>query len=140
MTTATDPARLERLRSVPLFADLAPESLTRVAEITSDFTCPTGQVLVAPNQVGAGLFVIEEGKVMVEVRDRKFELGRAEVIGELALLDENATHSGRVRATTEVRGFAIARDDFSQALQDEPKIALTMLKTLARRLARAAPL
>ncbi len=140
MATPADPERLERLRAVPLFADLSEDSLQRIAAIASDFACPPGQMLVAPNQVGAGLFVIEEGTVTVEVQARKFELGEGEFVGELALLDERATHSGRVRAASPVRGIAIARDDFSKALEDEPKLALTMLKTLARRLARAAPL
>jgi CRP-like cAMP-binding protein len=43
--------------------------------------------------------------------------------------------TARVRAQTPVRSLAIARADFQQLLEDEPKLALSLLETLATRLA-----
>jgi CRP-like cAMP-binding protein len=85
--------------------------------------------------VGSGLFIIEEGTVALSVRDRSQELGPGEFFGELSLLDERATRTTRVRARTDVRGYCITRDDFMALLEAEPKIAITMLKVLAHRLA-----
>jgi CRP-like cAMP-binding protein len=129
--------RVERLRSVPLFAGLSDASLQRVLERATEFEAAPGHVLVQPHQPGAGLFVIEDGTVTVELRDKKVELGEGEFFGELALLDEDAVHSGRVCAATPLRCLAIARDDFAELLETEPTIARSMLRVLARRLSQA---
>lgn len=129
--------RVERLRSVPLFAGLSDASLERILERATEFEAAPGHVLVQPHQPGAGLFVIEEGTATVELKGKKLELGEGEFFGELALLDEDAVHSGRVCAATPMRCLAIGRDDFSELLETEPTIARSMLRVLARRLSRA---
>ena len=129
--------RRDRLRQIPLFAELSDAALERILACATEFEARHGHVLVQPDHPGAGLFVIEEGTATVELRDRKIELGPGEFFGELALLDERATHTGRVCASTELRCLAIARDDFDGLLQDEPKMAIAMLKALAHRLAIA---
>jgi CRP-like cAMP-binding protein len=127
--------RLETLRSIPLFTDLSEESLASILDCATEFEAQRGHVLVQPNQAGSGLFIIEEGTVEVELPHRRIELGPGEVFGELALLDEGATRTGRVRVVKQFRGLAIARPDFDRLLQSEPRMAISMLKTLARRLA-----
>jgi CRP-like cAMP-binding protein len=131
----TDAERLENLHSIPLFADLSDGGLKLILNSANEFECPAGQVLVQPNQPGAGLFVIEEGTVAVELKDHRVELGKGEFFGELALLDEGALHSARVRTESPVRCLAIRRDDFDKLLASEPGMAISMLRVLARRLA-----
>ena len=127
--------RLQRLRSIPLFADLTDDSLRRVLECATEFDAAKGHVLLQTNQPGAGLFVVEEGAVTVELPNRTIELAPGEFFGELALLDERAIHTARVVASTPVRCLAIGRDDFDQLLASEPMMAISMLRTLARRMA-----
>jgi CRP-like cAMP-binding protein len=127
--------RLETLRSIPLFADLSQASLESILECASEFEAQRGHVLVQPNQPGSGLFIIEEGVVEVDLPNRKLELGAGEFFGELALLDVGATRTARIRVVKQVRCLAIARADFDRLLQSEPKMAISMLRTLARRLA-----
>jgi CRP/FNR family cyclic AMP-dependent transcriptional regulator len=134
MSDATQPQRIERLRSIPLFSGLSPAGLDRVLATASEHEVPAGHVLIQPDQAGAGLFVIEEGKVVVERRGAPIELGQGEFIGELALLFEGAVHSLRVRAATRVRFLALARDDFIRMIESEPQVAVSMLSVLARRL------
>lgn len=129
---------LESLRSVPIFESLSDDALDRILTKANEFEAQPGHVLVAPNQPGSGLFVIEEGKVTVQLRGREVELGPGEFFGELALLDEGAVHSGRVCAETPVKCLAIRRDDFAELMDSEPQIVRAMLKVLARRLASAA--
>ena len=45
-----------------------------------------------------------------------------------------ATRSARVRAATPVRCLAVSRADFEALLESEPALAVSMLRTLARRL------
>ncbi len=132
---ASPAERVEKLRSIPLFADLSDESLHRVLDRATEFDAPAGQVLVQVNQPASGLFVIEEGNVAVEMRDKSVALGPGEFFGEMALLDRDAVRSARVRTKTPVRCLAINRDDFAAMLETEPKMAICMLQVLARRLA-----
>ena len=126
--------RLARLRETPIFAELDEDVLQRILGLTTELESPAGQVLVRADDPGAGMFVIEEGTVVVEARGRTIELGPGEFFGELSLLVPESTRVARVRAKTDVRCLAIGRLDFEQLLEDEPRIALAMLPVVARRL------
>src|SRR5918992_5736427 len=129
--------RLEKLRNIPLFAGLSEDALERVLDCTTEFEAERGHVLMQHNRPRAGLFVIEEGTVEVELPSRNIELGPGEFVGELALLDEHATHMARVHAVSTIRCLAISRDDFDRLLKGEPEMVVSMLKVLATRLSEA---
>jgi CRP-like cAMP-binding protein len=138
MSDLTESERVEHLRSVPLFAGVSDEGLDRVLTAASEHEVPAGHVLIQPDQAGTGLFVIEDGTVVVERPNETVELGAGEFIGELALLFDGAVHSVRVRAATPVRFLALAREDFTALVESEPQVALAMLRVLARRLWNAS--
>jgi CRP/FNR family cyclic AMP-dependent transcriptional regulator len=124
----------EQLRSAPLFAELPDEALERVKETVSEFDAAEGAVLVQPGAQGSGLYIVCQGTVAVETRGAgTIELGPGECIGELSLLTP-ATRSARVWAKTPVHGLAVSRHDFTEMLENEPQIAISMLGVLARRL------
>ncbi len=137
MAEASAGESLENLRKVPLFAGLSDDALGRIAEASTEFEASAGHVLVQPQQAGAGLFVIEEGSVTVELPGRKVELGPGEFFGELSLLREDDTHMARVCTASPCRLIAIRRDDFDGLLEEEPHLAVSMLKALAERLAKS---
>ena len=125
----------DRLRTIPLFAELDDNTLLAIAEIASEVEVPAGQVMIRPYDPGLGMFVVEEGRVVVELsHGREVELGPGEFFGELALLIPEGVRAARVRAETDVRCLAIGRDDFAGLLETEPSIAVAMLPVLARRL------
>jgi len=69
-------ARAERLRGIPLFATLPDDALQALAQISTEIDVPAGQVLIRPYDPGLGMFVVEEGRVVVELhRGREVELG-----------------------------------------------------------------
>jgi len=128
----------DRLREIPLFAEFTDDALARVTDIATEIECPPGTVLALADDPGSGMFVVEEGTVVVEARGGvHIELGPGEFVGELTLLVPDAHRVGRVSAATDVRCLAIARDDFSQLLAQEPQLAVAMLPVLARRLVAA---
>ena len=129
-------ASIDALRAVPLFAGLDDGALGDVAASTTVFEAPAGTVLVQVGQPGAGLFVIEEGEVEVDLPGRIVTLGPGAFFGEVSLLTDGP-RTGRVRARTDVRCLALARGDFARLLADEPAIAVRMLPVLAARLAEA---
>ena len=117
-----------------MFAGLSDDALGRLAERASEFDAPAGQVLIQPNQPGSGLLILTSGQAAVELGTQTVDCVAGECIGELSLLVDDVHHVARVRATTAVRGFAISRNDFDSLLDSDPRIALGLLRVLARRL------
>lgn len=128
---------MQRLREIPLFAELDDDVLGLIARTATEFEAAAGHVLVERGRDGAGMFVLEEGSVAVELPGgRTVRQGPGEFFGELALLG-TGVRTARVKAETPVRCLAIGRSDFGRLLDEEPRIAVAMLPILARRLADA---
>jgi CRP/FNR family cyclic AMP-dependent transcriptional regulator len=121
----------DRLRSIPLFADLDEDSLGRLAAAATEVEAPAGRALIERGRPGAGLFVLEEGEVTVEAPEGVRELGPGEVFGERSLLGDNINRTARVRAKTDVRCLAIGRPDLEQLLAEDPRLA-HLLRDLGR--------
>jgi CRP-like cAMP-binding protein len=113
----------ERLRALPLFADLNDDQLDRLASCTSEFDAPAGQALIERGRPGSGLFVLEEGHAVVEAPEGHRELGPGDVFGERALLGEDIERTARVRAQTDVRCLAVARAELEHVLEENPSVA-----------------
>jgi CRP-like cAMP-binding protein len=128
------PDKSAQLRAVPIFATLHEDALWSLAECANDFDAAAGQVLIQPNQPGNGLLILTAGRASVELGTQTIECGAGECIGELSLLVDDLVHTARVRATTDVRGFAINRADFDRLIESDSRIALAMLRALALRL------
>jgi voltage-gated potassium channel len=128
-------ATIERLRAVPLFAEVSDDALEHVAALVTEFEAEAGHVLVQLGASGSGMFVLEQGEVVVELPGHPVELGPGEFFGELAILADGVARTARVRAKTDVRCLAINRMDFAALLEQQPRIAVAMLPVLARRLA-----
>ena len=130
----SDDDQLARLREIPALAGLGDVALARVARASTEVTCPAGQVLTRADDPGVGMFMVEEGTVVVEAPGRTIELGPGEVFGELSLLVPESTRVARVRATTAVRCLAIDRGAFEKLLDTEPAFSRAILRVVARRL------
>ena len=112
----------DRLRGVPLFADLPDEELDKLASQTSSFEAPAGQALIERGRPGSGLFVLEEGTATVEAPEGARELGPGDVFGERSLFDADGERTARVRALTDVRCLAIARTEIEIVIAEHPAI------------------
>jgi CRP-like cAMP-binding protein len=126
--------RVEDLQAIPLFAQLEPEGLERLAETAKDVDVPAGQPLTQPGSPGTGMFFICDGIVEVEARESVRQLGPGDFFGELALLTEGGTRTARVRARTDVRCIAFDRAGFEDLVREHPGIAATLLETALTRL------
>ena len=112
----------DRLRAIPLFADLDDAELDRLAEQTSEFDAPPGRALIERGRPGSGLFVLEEGRATVEAPEGMHELGPGDVFGERSLFGEDGDRTARVRALTDVRCLAIARPEIERVIADHPAV------------------
>lgn len=131
---ATTMQRIERLRAVPIFAELDDSALHSILGCATEFDAPAGQVIAEAGMAGAGLFVLEEGSVVVDIPGHPRELGPGDFVGELSLLVPDTPRAARVRTKTAARLLALSRHDFERLLSDQPKMALGMLRVLARRI------
>jgi CRP-like cAMP-binding protein len=113
----------DRLRALPLFADLGDEHIDRLAASTTEFAAPAGQALIERGRPGAGLFVLEDGYAVVEAPEGRRELQAGDVFGERSLLDSDGERTARVRALTDVRCLAIPRADLETVIAAEPGFA-----------------
>jgi len=128
---------VDELRRLPPLAGLSEVGLQRLSLRAAELQASAGRVLALEGDAGAGMFILCDGSVEVELRSGKLELGQGDFFGELALLVDDGTRVARVRATTDVRCISIPRDDFLALVETEPSFALHMLRELARRLAEA---
>ena len=125
------------LRSLPPLAGMSEVGLARVASRAATFHAEEGRVLALEGDPGAGMFILCEGTIAVELRSGSLELGPGDFFGELALLVDDGARVARVRAVTPVRCVSIPREEFLTLVETEPSFALHMLRELARRLTEA---
>jgi CRP-like cAMP-binding protein len=105
----------ERLRAVPAFGDLDDADLDELAAAASEFEAPAGRTLIERGAPGSGLFVLEQGEVVVEAPEGTRTLTPGDVFGERALVGGDV-RTARVRAQTAVRCVAIGRGAVEQVL------------------------
>jgi CRP-like cAMP-binding protein len=113
----------DRLRALPLFAEVDDAHLERLAAATSEFSAPAGQALIERGRAGSGMFVLEQGQAVVEAPEGKRIIGPGDVFGERALLGDDIERTARVRAETDVRCLAISRPEIERLLAEDPRVA-----------------
>ena len=113
----------ERLRALPVFADLDDDQLDRLAGAAAEFDAAAGQLLIERGAPGAGMFVLETGQAVVETPEGERELGPGDIFGERALIEDEQRRTARVRARTDVRCLAIQRAEIDRLAVETPRFA-----------------
>jgi len=125
------------LRKVGLFAEMTERSLTAIAAKTVDIDFDAGQYIVRQGQVGTGFYLITGGRAKVvrggQVLNR---LGPGDFFGELSVLDQ-LPRMAHVITEEPTSCLALASWDFSKLLEENPKITISLLREVARRLREA---
>ena len=129
------------LRKVPLFGQLAPPDLDRVAEIARERSYPRNSVILFEDDPGDALYVVAQGQVKVVLIGEDGRevilsvMGEGEFFGEMALIDDEP-RSAHVIAMEDSALLVIRREDFQDLLKQTPGIGLVLLRELSRRLRR----
>jgi len=134
--------KLSLLQSVPIFSDLSPSDLNKIAErmVLRAFT--KGQMILLEDDLGQTFFVIAGGSVKItRLSDDGREvilamLGESDFFGEMSLLD-GAGRSANVVALEPSEVLTLARNDFLEILQDYPKISISLLEELTQRIRKS---
>jgi len=130
---------LARLAAIPMFSDLASDSLETLAEMVQYRRYPKGAFIIGQNEAGTSMFLLVSGRVKVSIANpegRELVLNHLEApahFGEMALVD-GKPRSSDVIAVTDVELFSLDGKDLSAAIQLQPRLALTLIATLSNRL------
>jgi CRP/FNR family cyclic AMP-dependent transcriptional regulator len=128
-----------KLTTIPMFADLSPESLQTLAGIVVCRRFTKGEVIIAEAAIGTCMYFLMSGRVKVSLlsgEGRELVLDYLEApahFGEMSLVDSQA-RSADVTAVTDVTVLALEGRDLSTAIQVQPRLALSLIATLSRRL------
>ena len=125
-------AWLDVLVDIPLFADLSRRHLGKVAALGRTKRFPARTSIVTAGTNADAFYVILDGKATVRAGNRRIPLTTGDYFGEMALLD-GGVRSASVVADTEMLVMAIPRRGFLKLLESEPKIAISIMSTLAHR-------
>jgi CRP-like cAMP-binding protein len=112
----------ERLRALLLFTDLEDEHLDALAAGAREISVPAGKPLIQRGYPGSGLFILEEGRAIVDAPEGTRELGPGDIFGERSLLDGGIERTARVRAETDVRCIAIPRPELERVIAARPDV------------------
>ena len=136
----TKKQKVSWLRKVPMFAEMSPRALGLIADKVTEIEFPAGRYIVRQGQVGTGFYLVVDGRVRVERGGEALNrLGPGEIFGELSLLDQ-MPRMAHVMAEEPTVCLGLASWDFTRLLERNPKITLSILREVARRLRAASNL
>jgi CRP/FNR family transcriptional regulator, cyclic AMP receptor protein len=125
------------LATIPLFSDLEPRELRKIAESFKERQFSAGETISTEGKSGAGFFVIESGTAKVTVQGKeRGSLGPGEYFGEIALIDEGVRTATLV-AETDMTTYGMTFWEFRPIVESDSRIAWKLLQALTRKL-RAA--
>jgi CRP/FNR family transcriptional regulator, cyclic AMP receptor protein len=128
-------AKIEALKTVPLFARCSKKELGEIAQITDEIDLPEGKVLTKEGASGREFFVLMEGSADVRRKRRKIgTLGPGDFLGEIALVTK-APRTATVKTTSPVRALVVSEQNFRRLLAHSPQVQIKVLEALAERVA-----
>jgi MFS family permease len=131
----TAPATLPLIRSLALFAPLAPATQESLARRLVQVDVPAGAVVVSEGDVSDRFYVISAGEVQVTQDGAVLRSEAAgEFFGEIGLL-RDVPRTATVTATVPTRLYALDRDDFLDAVTGQDDALAATEDVVSRRLA-----
>jgi CRP-like cAMP-binding protein len=126
-------ARLDALRSVPLFSGLEEKDLEQLERQLHERHFAEGSEITTEGATGAGFFVIAEGNAEVTIGgEHRATLGPGDHFGEIALIDDGV-RSASIVAATDLLCYGLTPWEFRPFVEEHPQVAWVLLQTLARR-------
>ena len=141
MKTLTNPRdlTLSKLSAIPMFSDLGGEGLEALGDMVLFRKFTKGSFIVNQGEMGSSMYLLVSGRVKVSLANaegKELVLNYLEApahFGEMALVDARP-RSADVIAITDVELFSLDSRDLSAAIQLQPRLALSLIATLSRRL------
>jgi CRP-like cAMP-binding protein len=111
-------ARLQLLRTLPIFAEVSDEQLGAFDAQLDETTIKAGETLMTEGRTGREAVLIVDGTAEVLRGDTVIaHLGHGDIVGEMALLEDHA-RSATVRAVTDLTVLVMNPLQFQSLLND----------------------
>ena len=129
-------------KDIPLFAGLSESDHDLLLRVAVRSTYPRHAILVREGDPGDRFYLLRKGmaKVYLEASNGREVilaiLGPGDFFGEMAMIDEEPC-SANVMALEESEFVSIGKAEFQKAITTSPKMAISLLKVLCRRLREA---
>lgn len=126
-----------RLRTIPLFSDLGPNEVARLARRLVAERYAAGTEIVRQGDEGGKLCFVASGQVEVVLpedgRDRRINLlNEGDFFGEMALLS-GEPRTATVRTTMPTELYSLSRADFVSLLEQDPDVRRAVHETITAR-------
>jgi CRP-like cAMP-binding protein len=133
---------LAMVRRVPLLASVDDETLRGLATRGRRGRWRKGERIVSELEPGAEVFVILRGEAEATLETTRGERETLERFGAGTAFGEMSSLTGELRSATvvalgEVEALIVPDDVFTDLRERRPKVAVTLVRTMARRLAEA---
>jgi CRP-like cAMP-binding protein len=135
MKTETSP-----LRRITLFADLLPETLSRVATVLIRRTYAPDETIILEGAPCQAAYFLAQGHVRVlrtspDGREQLLvQLGPGQSFNTVPPFRTEGTNHATVQAADQVTVYAISKDDLLRLVSESPALALALLRDFADRL------
>src|SRR5829696_1898316 len=142
MENAARAGIVELLGRVPLFSELSPEELRRVAQVAIPRSYPPDTRVFHEGDPGDACYIVSRGscRVIRQHSDGRVitlaTLGPGAIFGELAMLD-GERRSASVEAAESTELLALPASDMRALIRDHPEMAEKLVVALTRRLREA---
>lgn len=140
-TLAID-ARVDRLKSVPLFSSLHSVDLIQIGLITEERHYGDGAVIARQGNPGSESFIIASGNVSVAVvcddgtENVVAQRGRGDCVGEMAIVQQEIRMASLI-AVGKVLLLVLNQENFRTIMRYRPDTGIAVTRTLADRLIEA---
>ena len=127
------------LAGLPLFSDLAEADIRSVSAAMRRRRYPKGSLIHASGAMGADFYIIESGRVTIQLTSEGGEvltlrlLGPGDFFGEISLLDDEPWY-GDATALDDCQLLLLAKRDFLVILDKYPSVSRHLLTIICKRL------
>ncbi len=123
----------DRLKRIPVFADLDPTATDVIAKLASEVSVPAGKELVREGDFSYEMLAIEEGTAEVTRGGRHVaDLGPGDVVGEVGVV-ERETRNATVTATSPMLLVTLDRWDVRRLGRQSPALLEHLRDLIAQR-------
>lgn len=136
MDKKENPQVAKMLASVPLFAGLKGKQLKSVASaFAKERSYDSGEVIEKEGGSAVAFYLITGGSVEIRKGEKLVtKLGRGQFFGEMALIDKQPRSATVVSAESGTKALVMPIWNFKAAVANDPTVAMSVMKELARRL------
>jgi CRP/FNR family transcriptional regulator len=123
---------------VQIFSGLGPDEMTRIAAYARSLRRARGEFIYLPGDRADHVYILRQGRVKLSVLSESGKeiaidiIQPGEIFGEFALVDD-APRSNMAQALDDILVWVFSKNDFTQLIASQPKLALSYIRLVGDR-------